>query len=87
MTRPLKAFERPCGYGCSEPWRPWVGSKLIGHAKCALSPEGQEDVLVLMEQFPKAGQVRVARDLGVTIGILRAWLAAALKRRAVRRAA
>lgn len=84
----MSGFEwQECGYGCGKPWRRWNGSKLKGHALCAASPDLQDDVLALVERFPRATIARVAADLGVSSAVVRAWISAALKRRAARRRA
>lgn len=72
---------------CGKPRQQYAGSKLATHAVCASSPELQDDVLVVIERFsPRLTQGRLAWDLGITVGVLRAWLSAALRRRAERRA-
>ena len=82
MTRPLRAFEQLCGYGCGKPYRPWAHSKLQGHALCAIPVEKQDRIVALLERWAgRASQRRIARLLGVSIGTLRAWYEAALQRR------
>jgi hypothetical protein len=86
MTRPLREFERLCGYGCGQVYRPWANSVLRGHACCAVPQETQERVAALVERWAgRASQPRIARLLNVSIGTLRAWCKAALLRRGVLR--
>jgi hypothetical protein len=81
--RPLKSFEEVCGYGCGKPWRRWNNTRLRGHVLCMISEEAQDEILACAERFPVT-QERMAKDLGVPVSYLRAWLAAALKRRRLR---
>lgn len=71
---------RPCGYGCDKPWRPFAGTRLIGHAKCAAPPAMQDELRALLDQFPRLTIKRLAEDLGVTVSVLLAWLRASDKR-------
>lgn len=75
MGKPLVSFEwQPCGYGCGKPWRPFAGTKLIGHARCAATPELIADIKALIERFPLVGYDRLARDFGVSTAVLRSWI-------------
>ena len=69
---------QPCGYGCGERWRPFAGTKLKGHARCALGE--------VREQFAQRNAWRnehgiglserqLAVEFGVNVGIVRAWRA------------
>lgn len=69
-----------CGYGCGKPWRRWKGTKLVGHAKCALSPKGQDAILRRLES-PHVTVAQIAAEHGVTTSVVNAWVAAARKRR------
>lgn len=64
-----------CGYGCHRLWWPWPGTKLIGHARCAATPALAADLHALLAAFPQLTHKRLAADLGVTVSVLRAWLA------------
>lgn len=68
---------------CKRPWRPWSGTKLQSHAKCAFPPEMQDEILGLYEAFACVGLTmqRIADDLEVSISVVRANLEAARKRR------
>lgn len=70
-----------CGYGCGQPWVPWAGTQLKGHAVCAASTEMQDDVYDLRQRFPFAPLYRIARDLGISKSVLVAWLTRAGRRR------
>lgn len=67
--------------------RPFVPtSPLTTHAACSAPAELQDDLLVVRERFaPWLSDSKMAADLGVGRHILRAWLKAALRRRAERR--
>lgn len=77
----------PCGYGCGKPWRRWKGTKLIGHAKCALSEAEQDALLQRMEDDPRLTLAVLAERYGVTPAVVIAWQRYALRRRAARRKA
>lgn len=66
---------------CKRSWRPWAGTKLQSHAKCAMAPELQEDLLGLLDAFPRLTIPRLAMDMNVSVAVLRANLEAARKRR------
>lgn len=68
---------------CKRSWRPWAGTKLQSHAKCAFSPELQDEILGLYEAFSCVGLTmqRMADDLEVSISVVRANLKAARERR------
>jgi len=70
-----------CGYGCGKPWIPWAGSRLIGHARCLYSHDEAEALLVRFEADPRLRESMLADELGVTVSVVRATLAAARKRR------
>lgn len=72
---------QPCGYGCHRLWWRWPGTELIGHAKCAVPPAFQDELLALLDRFPRLTAKRLAADLGVTVSVLTAWTAAARRRR------
>jgi hypothetical protein len=61
---------------CAEKWRPWPNSLLPCHAKCLLTEAAQDELLD--EDATATEQVR---RLGLTIGTIRASLAAARRRR------
>jgi hypothetical protein len=82
VTEEAKALDwQPCGYGCGKPWRPFAGTKLIGHALCAASPERQDEILSELLASPKTTLREVADRHGVSTSVLRAWVRAALERR------
>jgi transposase-like protein len=51
------------------------------HTICAATPELKEDLLQLMEQFPRLTYDRLARDLHMNTSALYRWLRAAMDRR------
>lgn len=67
---------QPCGYGCGKPWRPWRGTRLIGHARCAVPVEVQDAILASLE-----GSTATLASIGEQHGVTRAWIRAALQRR------
>lgn len=71
----------PCGYGCGKPWRRWAGTTLIGHARCAATPEHKSAILDRMEATPGLTQRMVATENNVSVSTIRAWLDDALKDR------
>lgn len=62
---------------CLTLWRPWRGSYLPCHAKCLLTDEAQDE---LADELG-VGQAEQAERLGVTVAVIRASIAASLKRR------
>lgn len=80
MARHPSFTWQPCGYGCGKPWRPWHGTKLIGHARCMVSLDVKLDVLRRTEA--SATPIRViAGEYGVSPAVIRAWVNDALKHR------
>lgn len=73
---------------CGRPRQQFFGSKLTTHAECSAPVAFQDELLVVREMFsPKLTDLRMASDLGVSIGVLNAWLKAAMRRRRARRLA
>jgi hypothetical protein len=72
---------------CGKPRQIFAGSKLTAHAACSATPELMADVLALKEQFPRAPDARIAKDFGISVGILQAWYQHALRRRGEQRRA
>jgi hypothetical protein len=68
---------RPCPV-CGTPWRPWALSLLPCHAVCLYTPEEQDNLLALSSRMTER---LLAAQLGVTTGILRSNLHAAMIRR------
>lgn len=71
---------QPCGYGCGKPWRPWLGTRLIGHARCAVTPEVQDAILASLEGSTTS-LASIAEQHDVTLAVVRAWIRLALQRR------
>lgn len=77
----------PCGYGCGKPWRRWAGSKLLGHARCAMNDEQKLALLARVENDPKESLKTIAAAHGVSYSVVNAWLNTARKlRRAAEKA-
>jgi len=72
---------QPCGYGCDQPWIPWAGSTLKGHARCRFSPEEGEALLQRYEADAKLSVARLAAELGEPVAVVRATLKWAERRR------
>lgn len=62
---------------CGESWRPWCGSRLPCHAKCVLTEAAQD---ALLDEYGVT-QAEQAALLGVSVPVIRASVAAALRRR------
>jgi len=60
-----------CRY-CGRFWRPWNGSKLDGHAKCMVD-ESFRFALRTVFIDPRMTYQEVAKALGVTPSVVRAW--------------
>lgn len=58
-----------CRY-CGAYWHPFNGSALDGHAKCLISTEFQRRLALV-----PGPQLKLAAQLGVTLSVLRAWIA------------
>lgn len=69
---------------CGRKWRPWAVSSIPVHAECYFAPALQDDLLELKLRFPQVTIARLARDFGVTAGVMRSSLAAAMKRRGMK---
>lgn len=72
---------QPCGYGCNEPWIPWAGSALKGHARCRFSPEDGDALLVRYEADPRLSVAKLSQELGESVAVVRAALKWAQRRR------
>jgi hypothetical protein len=65
---------------CLEPWVRWAGSKLQGHARCHFTPAQQDELLRRFDADPKLTIAKLARELDVSTGVVRASLHEAAKR-------
>lgn len=69
---------------CGEPWGgPIAGSKLTGHARCALTPEQQDEAFDLSVK-EMISQPELARRYNVSMGVIRASFMVVRKRRGMK---
>lgn len=61
-----------CRY-CGKRWRPWAGSKLDGHAACVVTEDFKQQLAEVLRSSPTMTYVALAKALGVTPGMVRAW--------------
>jgi hypothetical protein len=74
---------RPCAR-CGQPWRPWCGTKLMTHARCHFSAAEGDAIYERFAADPRLTQDKLAAELGIDKNVLRATLAAARTRRALK---
>lgn len=72
-----------CRY-CGLHWIPWAGTKLDGHASCAVTLAFKEQLLAWSESDTTLTHTRLADALGVGIGTIRKWVLDAMKARRTR---
>lgn len=82
-------FEEPGGWTdcpvCGGRWRAATGSRLRCHARCLFTPEDQDRLLDYSEPPDPHSISEIAEETGLKVGIVRATLRAAVKRRTARR--
>jgi hypothetical protein len=58
---------------CGKPWPKWLGSKMDGHAACAVSPDFMRQVVAFSDEHYSVSLTTIASRLGVGDGVVRAW--------------
>ena len=71
------ARQDACRY-CGRKWTQWVGSKVDGHVQCLVSPEFKRLVREVWNSDPMITSNGIAEALGVTVSVIRAWVARAI---------
>ncbi len=66
---------------CGESWVRWRGSRLLCHARCVLTVEEVDALLVEYRSVVRGGQGRLAEKYGIPKTVLVALFALAEKRR------
>jgi hypothetical protein len=61
-----------CRY-CGRYWRQWAGSKLDGHSACIVTEDFKKRLEALLRSSPTITFAAVAKEIGVTIAVVRSW--------------
>lgn len=61
-----------CRY-CGKAWRPWKGSTIDGHVRCAVSPAFRNQLVEVLARDPRQTYKSVAMALNVTPAVVQAW--------------